>query len=290
MNLIPEMIPFDARQTGTRVASPVRMATNNTNTPGSRPLAVVTGASTGIGRELARVCAQKGFDLVIAADEALIHDTAAMCEDLGSRVTSVEADLATIDGVEQLYAAVDGRPVAALLANVGRGLGDQFLEQDFNDVRRVVDTNITGTIYLIQKVGRDMRQRGQGRMLIVGSEAGYIPGAFHAVYNGTKAFINSFAFALREELKDSGVTITLLMPGPTETDFFERADMENTPVAKGSKDDPADVAAQGVAAMMKGEADIVTGWRNKVQTTIANVTPAEILAKMHRKKAEPETR
>jgi short-subunit dehydrogenase len=251
-------------------------------------LAVITGASTGIGRELARVCAQNGFDLVIAADEALIHDAAAMCTDLGATVTPVEADLATIDGVEQLYAAVGGRRVDALLANAGRGLGDQFLEQDFNDARRVIETNITGTIYLIQKVARDMRAHRHGRILIVGSEAGYIPGAFHAVYNGTKAFINSFAFALREELKDTGVSITLLMPGPTDTDFFERADMENTPVGKGTKDDPADVAKQGFDAMMKGEADIVTGWRNKVQTTIANVTPAETLARMHRKKAEPE--
>jgi short-subunit dehydrogenase len=254
----------------------------------ARPLAIVTGASTGIGRELARVCAQNGFDLVIAADEPLIHDAAAMGEELGATVTALEVDLATIDGVEQLYAATGGRPVSALLANVGRGLGDQFLEQDFNDVRRVIDTNITGTIYLIQRVARDMRARGEGRILIVGSEAGYVPGAFHAVYNGTKAFINSFAFAVREEMKDTGVTITLLMPGPTDTDFFERADMEETPVAQGSKDDPADVAEQGFAAMMKGEADIVTGWRNKVQTTIANVTPSELLAKMHRKKAEPE--
>jgi short-subunit dehydrogenase len=251
-------------------------------------LAVVTGASTGIGRELARTCARNTFDLVIAADEALIHDTAAMCEDLGSTVIAVETDLATIDGVEQLYAAIGNRNVDALLANVGRGLGDQFLEQDFNDVRRVIDTNITGTIYLVQKVARDMRARGSGRILIVGSEAGYIPGAFHAVYNGTKAFINSFAFALREEIKDTGITVTLLMPGPTETDFFERAEMENTPVAKGEKDDPADVAEQGFAAMINGEADIVTGWRNKVQTTIANVTPSELLVKMHRKKAQPE--
>jgi short-subunit dehydrogenase len=265
------------------------MTLENPNRAGARRLAVVTGASTGIGRELARICATNGFDLVIAADEPLIHDTAAMCEDLGAAASAVEADLATVEGVEQLYAAIGGRPVDALLANVGRGLGDQFLEQDFNDVRRVIDTNITGTIYLIQRIGRDMRSRGSGRILIVGSEAGYIPGAFHAVYNGTKAFINSFAFALREEIKDTGITVTLLMPGPTDTDFFERAEMEDTPVAKSSKDDPADVAEQGFAAMMKGEADVVTGWRNKVQTTVANVLPSELLAKMHRKKAEPDT-
>lgn len=264
------------------------MATTNTQQPGQRPLAVVTGASTGIGRELARVCAQNGFDLVIAADEPLINDAAAMCEDLGARVTPVEADLATVEGVELLYAAVGTRAVDALLANVGRGLGDAFLDQDFNDVRRVIDTNITGTIYLIQKIGRDMRARGQGRILITGSVAGYLPGAFHAVYNGTKAFADSFSFALREELKDSGVTVTLLMPGPTDTDFFERADMENTPVARGTKDDPADVASMGFSAMMRGDGDVTTGWRNKIQSTLANVTPSGLLAKMHRRQAEPD--
>jgi short-subunit dehydrogenase len=255
---------------------------------GSRPLAVITGASTGIGRELARVSAQNGFDLVIGADEPLIHDAAAMCEDLGAHVTAVQSDLATIEGVEQLYAAVGGRPVDALLANVGRGLGDQFLNQDFNEVRRVIDTNITGFIYLIQKVARDMRARGQGRILLTGSIAGYMPGAFHAVYNGTKAFVDSFSFALREELRDTGVSVTLLIPGPTDTDFFERADMENTPFAKGPKDDPADVAELGFKAMMNGDADVTSGWINKVQSTIANVTPNSVLARMHRRRAEPD--
>ena len=255
---------------------------------GSRPLAVISGASTGIGRELARVCAQHGFDLVIGADEPLIHDAAAMCEDLGAHVTAVQSDLATLEGVEQLYAAVGGRRVDALLANVGRGLGDQFLNQDFNEVRRVVDTNITGFIYLIQKVARDMRAQGEGRILLTGSIAGYMPGAFHAVYNGTKAFVDSFSFALREELKDTGVSVTLLIPGPTDTDFFERADMENTPFAKGAKDDPADVAELGFKAMMNGDADVTSGWINKVQSTIANVTPNTVLARMHRRRAEPD--
>jgi uncharacterized protein len=264
------------------------MAQSNPTTDQTRPLAVVTGASTGIGRELARVCAQNGFDLVIAADEPLIHDAAATCEDLGASVTAVQCDLATLEGVEQLYAAIGTRPVDALLANVGRGLGDQFLNQDFQEVRRVIDTNITGFIFLVQKVGRDMRARGRGRILMTGSIAGYMPGAFHAVYNGTKAFVDSFSFALREELKDTGVTVTLLIPGPTDTDFFERADMEDTPFAKGAKDDPADVAELGFAAMMRGDADVTSGWMNKVQSTIANVTPNTVLARMHRKRAEPE--
>jgi short-subunit dehydrogenase len=258
-----------------------------TSTSSPRPLAVITGASTGIGRELARICASNGFDLVIAADEALIQDAAAMCRNLGASVQAIQTDLATLDGVDQLYGAIGARPVDALLANVGRGLGHAFLDQDFAQVRRVIDTNITGTIYLIQKIGRDMRARRSGRMLLTGSIAGYIPGTFHAVYNGTKAFIDSFAFALREELRDSGVTVTLLIPGPTDTDFFARADMEDTAFAQGPKDDPADVAELGFTAMMQGEGDVTSGWLNKVQSTLANVTPAGVLARMHRRRAEP---
>ena len=137
---------------------------------------------------------------------------------LGAQVEAVEADLATIEGVDRLYAAAQrlNRPVEALLANAGRGLGKGFLEQDFTEVRRVVDTNITGTIYLIQKVARDMLQRRAGRILVTGSIAGYMPGTYQAVYNGTKAFINSFSYALRHELQDTGVTVTCLMPGATE--------------------------------------------------------------------------
>ncbi len=154
-------------------------------------------------------------------------------------------------------------------------------------MRRVVDTNVTGTIYLIQKIGRDMRDRGQGRILITGSIAGFMPGTYQAVYNATKAFLDSFSFALRHELKGSGVTVTCLMPGATETDFFERADMLDTKVGTSKKDDPADVARVGFKAMMKGQGDVVTGWQNKLQSATANVLPAGVTAEQHRKMAEP---
>ena len=250
-------------------------------------LAVVTGASSGIGLELAKQCAGNGFDLVIAADDPAIEQTAGELRKMGAAVETVQADLATVDGVDRLYAALKGRAVDALLANAGHGLGHGFLDQDFSDARHVIDTNITGTLYLIQKVGRDMRRRGQGRILITGSIAGFMPGSFQAVYNGTKAFIDSFSFALRDELKDSGVTVTCLMPGPTDTHFFERADMMDTQVGQGKKDDPAMVAKVGFDAMMNGEGDVVAGWKNKLQTTMANVTPSGVLASQHRKMAEP---
>jgi short-subunit dehydrogenase len=256
------------------------------STSTGRPLAVVTGASSGIGYELAKLCAENGYDLVVAADRPL-EEAAQEFRGLGAAVDAVETDLATMEGVDKLYAAISGRAVDALLANAGHGLGDAFLDQDFADARHVIDTNITGTIYLIQKVGRDMRARGRGRILITGSVAGFLPGSFHAVYNGTKAFIDSFSFALRNELKDSGVTVTCLMPGATETEFFERAGMEDTKVGSGSKDDAAKVARDGFDAMMKGEGDVVSGWKNKIQMTLAAVAPAGALAEMHRKEAEP---
>lgn len=252
-------------------------------------LAIVTGASTGIGYELAKCCAADGFDLLIAADEPAIHQAAEDYKKLGVQVDAVEADLATIEGADTLYHAANGRAVDALLANAGIGLGGAFLDQDFDDIRHVIDTNITGTIYLAQRIGKQMRSRGQGRILFTGSIAGFTPGSFNATYNGTKAFIDSFSFALRNELKDTGVTVTCLMPGATETEFFERANMEDTKIGQSKKDDPADVAKVGYKAMMKGEGDVVAGLKNKVMSAAALFTPSDTLAEQHRKKAEPHS-
>lgn len=252
-----------------------------------RPLAVVTGASTGIGLELAKCCAKSGFDLLVVADEPEIKNAADILEVYAGSVEALEADLATIEGVDNLYAAIGGRPVAALLANAGRGLGKGFLDQDFDEIRRVVDTNITGTIYLIHKVGQDMRRVGEGKILITGSIAGFMPGTFQAVYNGTKAFLDSFAAAIRNELKDTGVSVSCLMPGATETEFFERADLMDTKIGQAEKDDAADVAQQGFDAMMKGEDGVITGWKNKLQVAASRVMPASRLAEQHRKEAEP---
>ena len=253
---------------------------------GSGRLALVTGASTGIGYHLAKECARHGYDLLIAADESEIESAARDFRAEGVAVEAVEADLSTMEGVDRLYAAAK-RPIELLLANAGRGLGKGFLDQDFGEARFVIDTNITGTIYLIHKVGRDMRERASGRILITGSIAGFTPGTYQAVYNGTKAFLDNFSFALRAELDGTGVSVTCLMPGVTETEFFARADMLDTKVGAGKKDDPADVARIGFEAMMRGDGDIVSGWKNKLQTVIASVTPAGMLAEQHRKNAEP---
>ncbi len=255
----------------------------------ARKLAVVTGASTGIGYELAKLCAKNAFDLIIAADEPEIENAGRDLQKNGVSVEVVQADLATIRGVDKLYETIAGRQVHALLANAGRGLGRAFLDQQFEDVRHVIDTNITGTVYLVQKIGREMRARGAGRILITGSIAGFTPGTYHAVYNGTKAFLDSFSFAIRAELKDSGVTVTCLMPGATETDFFERADMLDTKIGTQKKMEPAEVAQQGFDAMINGEGDVVTGLQNKLRLAIASITPSSTLAEIHRKMAEPGT-
>jgi short-subunit dehydrogenase len=251
--------------------------------------AVITGASTGIGLELARECARHKFDLLIAANEPEINVAADELRREGVTVEAVQADLATMDGVDKLCEKIAGRRVDALLANAGRGLGKAFLDQDFDAVRCVLDTNVTGTIYLIHKVGRDMRSNGEGRILITGSIAGFMPGSYQAVYNGTKAFLDSFSYALREELKDSGVTVTCLMPGPTETDFFRRAEMLDTKVGIQQKDNPSEVAKNGFEAMMKGEGGVVSGWQNKMQAAAAHVMPSERLARKHAEMAAPGT-
>jgi short-subunit dehydrogenase len=254
-----------------------------------RKLAVVTGASTGIGLELARECAKSGFDLIIAANEPEIENAADQLRKEGVNVEAVQVDLAMQEGVDFLIAKIGDRSVSALLANAGRGLGKAFLDQEFLDIRFVLDTNITGTIYLIHKIGQAMREQGDGKILITGSIAGFMPGSYQAVYNGTKAFLDNFSYALREELRDTNVTVTCLMPGATQTEFFRRADMLDTKVGTDEKADPAKVAKDGFEAMMSGEGGIVSGWQNKMQVAGARVLPPETVAKRHTAMAEPRT-
>lgn len=255
----------------------------------AQPFAVVTGASTGIGFELARCCADDGYDLLIVADEPEINNAAAQLQQSGARVEATQADLSTQEGVDKLYEAIRGRPVDSLLANAGRGLGKGFLDQNWEEVYRLINTNVMGTLYLIHKVGNDMRRRGQGKILITGSIAGYMPGSFQAAYNASKAFLDSFSEALRNELKDTGITVTCLMPGATETEFFERADLMDTKIGQQEKDDPADVARLGYEAMQTGDDSVITGWKNKLQVAMAKVLPATTVAEKHRRQTEPDS-
>ncbi|MHA6720615.1 SDR family NAD(P)-dependent oxidoreductase [Sphingomonas sp. RS6] len=250
--------------------------------------AIVTGASSGIGLELARLAARDGYDLLVVADTPLV-DAAASLKDEGVEVRSVETDLSTFEGVDRLLAATGGRRIDLLCANAGHGLGGGFLDQEVSDWRHVIDTNVVGTTYLLHKVLRQMRDAGEGKVLITGSIAGWVPGSFQAVYNATKAFVDNFAAAIRNELKEvEGITITTLQPGPVETEFFERAGMMDTKVGQSdSKSDPAEVAKDGWRALMKGEDNIVSGLSNKLQVAGAGVLPQSVTAEQHRKMAEP---
>lgn len=252
-----------------------------------RPLAIVTGASSGIGFALAMQAARGGHDLVIAADDARIFSAAEHLRRHDARVDVVEADLATLAGNDRVLDAVRDRPIALLCANAAHGLGQAFLDQDFNDIRHVVDTNVTGTLYLIHRVGGVMRRQHEGRILITGSIAGFIPGGRQAVYDGTKALIDSFAIALRSELDGSGVTVTTLMPGLTDTGFFRRAGLLGTKVGAAPKQPASEVARIGYEAVLRGEAQVIVGWKNKLQTLIASFAPATFLARQHGIQAAP---
>lgn len=243
--------------------------------------AIITGASTGIGAELAKLAANDGYDLLLVADTPFAGVPAG--------AETLQADLATIEGVDALLDKAAGHSVDLLCANAGHGLGHAFLEQDVAAWRHVVDTNIIGTLYLLQRVLPAMVARNDGKVLVTGSVAGYIPGSFQAVYNGTKAFVDNFTEALRNEIKDAdGVQLTTLMPGPVDTEFFERGDMLDTQVgADPNKSDPADVAKTGWDALMGGKASVFAGWKTKIQGVMANVTPGSVLAEQHRKMAEP---
>ncbi|HEX8054739.1 MAG TPA: SDR family NAD(P)-dependent oxidoreductase [Thermoleophilaceae bacterium] len=257
----------------------------------SKQLAVVTGASSGIGLELAKLFAANDFDLIVVAEDPDIQVAAQGIRDSGAGARAVQVDLATPAGVEELHKEIqaEGRPVDAIALNAGVGAGGAFAtDTDLEDELRLIDLNVRSTVHLAKYVVRDMVARGQGRVLVTSSIGATMPGSFHAVYNASKSFVQSFALALRNELKDTGVTVTTLMPGPTDTEFFERADLEDTPVGSGSQDDPADVARGGFDALMAGEERSVPGsLSTKLQGRFSRVLPDSAKAAMHRRMAEP---
>ena len=252
----------------------------------SRKLAIVTGASSGIGLEIAKLAAEDGYDLIVAADTPFVEAGPAL-EQYDVDVQSIEADLSSKQGVSQLLDLIGGREVDVLVANAGHGLGHGFLDQSPDEWLHVINTDITGTLMLIQPIVKRMVERGEGKVLVTGSIAGHLSGAFQAVYNGSKAFIDSFSAALNEELRDTNVTVTCLKPGATETNFFHRAELDDTKVGQAKKDDPADVAKAGWEAMQKGEPAVIYGLKNKMQVAAAGMMTDATTAKLHRAQAEP---
>jgi short-subunit dehydrogenase len=259
--------------------------------PSSRPLALVTGASSGIGLELAKQFAENGFDLIVAAEDVELDDAVEELRGLGVAVAPVSVDLTKRDDVERLVAAVRGagRPLDAAALNAGVGVGGPFVETDLEAELGIVELNCASTVHLAKRVVQDMAARGEGRILFTSSVASQAPQPFQAVYGASKAFVQSFALALREELKDSGVTVTALLPGPTETEFFDRADLNDTKLgASDKKDDPAQVARQGYEGLMEGEASVFAGsLASKAMGRLSAVTPDTLAAKVHRPMTEP---
>jgi short-subunit dehydrogenase len=254
----------------------------------SRPLALVTGASSGIGRELAKQFAEHGFDLVIAAEDDELTGAARELQSLGAQVDAVQVDLARPEGVEELWSRVGGRPVVAAALNAGVGAGGAFRDIPLDDHLRLIDLNVRSTVHLAHHLVPSMATRRQGRLLFTSSIASTMPGAFQATYNASKSFVQSFALALRNELKGTGVTVTSLMPGPTDTEFFERAGMLDTRVGASDKDSAADVARDGFEALMAGKERVVAhGLSTRLQGRAGRFIPDSVKAAMHRRMAEP---
>ncbi|MFW0150958.1 SDR family NAD(P)-dependent oxidoreductase [Mycobacterium sp. smrl_JER01] len=256
-------------------------------------LALITGASSGIGRELAGEFARSGYDLVVAADGDAIHDVPGELSGYGVAVQAIQVDLRTPEGVEHLFAStVDGgRVLSAAALNAGVGRGEMFLESELDDDLSVVDLNVRSTVHLAKLVLREMANRGAGRVLFTSSVASMMPGSYQTVYNASKSFVQSFVKALQDELRDSPITVTALLPGPTNTHFFARAKMLDTPVGSGPKDDPAQVARQGFEALMRGDRQVVaSSTMSKAMGVALRVLPDPVKAAASRLLSVPARR
>jgi uncharacterized protein len=258
----------------------------------TKRFAVVTGASSGIGLELAKVFAEHDFDLLITAEDARLAEAERALAGNGTEVVAVRADLTTPKGVEKLYERIrkSGRPVDALALNAGIGEGGDFARgTDLQQELELIDLNVRSTVHLSKLLIADMVRRGSGRVLFTSSIASTMPGTFQAVYNASKSFVQAFALAIRRELRGTGVSVTSLMPGPTDTDFFRRAHMEDTRVGSSDqKDDPAEVARQGFDALMEGRERVVPGSLvNRLLAYGGRLVPDRAKAEAHRLMAEP---
>ena len=256
----------------------------------TKPFAVVTGASSGIGFELAKQFAQNGFDVLVTAEDNGLQSASKDIEALGANVHVVQADLAKHDGIHQLQSAIQasGRPVDAVALNAGVGVSGKFVETDLAAELNMVNLNVVSTLHLAKFFVKEMVNRGSGRILFTSSIAATMPTPYETVYGATKAFVRSLSQGLREELKETGVTVTALMPGATETNFFHRAGADDTKLGQSDKDDAAEVAKEGFEALMAGKDHVVAGaLKNKVQAAAGYALPDPLVAKAHASQSAP---
>ena len=253
-------------------------------------LAVITGASSGIGYELAKVFAKNGFDLLVAAEDDGIAEAANAFKSFGTKVEYLQVDLASFEGTEKLYQHIAklGRPLECVVLNAGVGVGGEFQDTDLKAELNLIHLNIVSLVHFTKRVLPDLIAQGRGRILYTSSIAATMPGPYYAVYAASKAFVQSFSEAIREEVKDKGITVTALQPGPTDTAFFERADMVDTKAGQGKKDDPADVARDGYEALMAGKDHVIAGsFQNQIQAKMANFATEPMGAKMQGAQTKP---
>jgi short-subunit dehydrogenase len=258
----------------------------------STGLAVVTGASSGIGFNLAKELAEQGYDLIVCSAGDRLEAAAAEFGAHGHKVTAINADLATEEGVDKLWEACEsaGAPLDVACINAGVGVGGLFVETDLNEELNMISLNCAHTVHFAKHVVKQMVARGEGRILFSASIAGEMVAPREAVYAATKAFVLSFAHSIRYELKDTGVTVTALQPGPTDTDFFHRAGLDDTDAGtKGKKEsEPDEVAKQGLKALFAGESHVyAASLKTKIEGAMMNLMPGELKGKMHDDMAKP---
>ncbi|MBK6264061.1 SDR family oxidoreductase [Marivirga sp. S37H4] len=257
----------------------------------SKQYALITGATSGIGYELAKLFAKDQYNLVIVArHEADLKKAASEFRKEGVKVETITKDLFKKEAASEIYEEVKNRGITinVLVNNAGQGEFGKFIENNLQDELEIIQLNIVATVALTKYFIRDMMQAGEGKILNLSSIAGKVPGPYQAVYHGTKAFIQFFTEAVRSEMKDTGISLTALLPGATDTDFFNKADMESSKILEQDLADPAKAAEDGYKALMNGEAMVISGFKNKMQVAMGNMMPDNKSADMMGKQQKPK--